>query len=88
MKVRVIRAFKDAHDKNRLRFEGTIYEENLKRAVALNSAGFVELLEAKIETPEPPIPQEMETKKAGRPKGFTKVPKKKPAKKKTTKAKK
>ncbi len=68
MKVRVIKAFKDANNKNKLRFEGTIYEENLKRAVALNSAGFVDLLEAKMEIPEPPVPQEMETKKAGRPK--------------------
>ena len=72
MKVRVIRAFKDAHDKNRLRFEGTIYEENLKRAVALNSAGFVELLEPKIETPASPVPEELE-KKVGRPRGLPKA---------------
>ena len=76
MKVRVLKAFYDAHHKNKLRFEGTIYEERLKRAVALQTDGLVKLIEPEIKTVDP-VPEDLE-KKAGRPKGFSKVPKKKP----------
>lgn len=73
MKVRVLRAFRDSDNDDRVRFEGTIYETNLKRAAQLQKAGVVEFIEPVKEfTIEEP---EME-KKAGRPPGMTKVPKK------------
>ena len=73
MKVRVIKAFRDHHHQDRVRFEGTIYETDVKRAAQLQKAGVIELLEPMKEyTVEEP---EME-KKAGRPKGYTKPSKK------------
>ena len=73
MKVRVVKAFRDKDNGDRVRFEGTIYETDLKRAAELSKVGVVELLEP---VKEYTIKQPEMEKKAGRPRGMTKAPKK------------
>lgn len=84
MKVRVVKAFHDEKQGGRVKFEGTIYETDIKRAAELTKSGHVVLLEPVKEYTLPDI--ELETKKAGRPKGLTTTKKKKSPPKTTKKS--
>lgn len=84
MKVRVVKAFHDEKQGGRVRFEGLIYETDIKRAAELTKSGHVVLLEPVKEYTLPET--ELETKKAGRPRGLTTTKKKKSPSKKENKS--